>query len=43
MMHLVEKLGFQLESLECELLQRQAEWQERLRYGLFRSEWQNSD
>jgi RimJ/RimL family protein N-acetyltransferase len=39
MMHVAEKLGFQLEGRERELIQWQEQWQDRWRYGMLRSEW----
>lgn len=40
MMHVAEKLGFKLEGRERELVCWQGVWQDRLRYGLLRAEWE---
>jgi len=40
MMHVNEKLQFKLEGRERELIQWQGEWQDRMRYGMLRQEWE---
>jgi RimJ/RimL family protein N-acetyltransferase len=40
MVRVAEKLGFKYEGRERELVQWQGEWQDRIRYGMLRSEWQ---
>jgi RimJ/RimL family protein N-acetyltransferase len=41
MMHVAEKLGFRCEGRERELIQWQGVWQDRIRYGLLREEWED--
>jgi RimJ/RimL family protein N-acetyltransferase len=41
MMRLAEKLGFVKEGVERELICWQAQWQDRIRYGLLRREWRD--
>jgi RimJ/RimL family protein N-acetyltransferase len=40
MMHVAKKLHFRLEGREREMIQWQGEWQDRLRYGMLRQEWE---
>ena len=40
MMRVAEKLGFIQEGTEREVIQWQGQWQDRVRYGMLRSEWE---
>ena len=41
MIRVAEKLGFRYEGRERELIQWQGQWQDRIRFGLLRREWEN--
>ena len=42
MMHVAEKLGFKHEGTERQLVEWQGVWQDRIRYGVLRKEWERS-
>jgi RimJ/RimL family protein N-acetyltransferase len=42
MMRVAEKLGFQFEGRERELIKWQGTWQDRIRYGMLREEWEEN-